>query len=197
MIRSRTASAWERSRRPFRKARFVNSPRSAGRAPARTTSARTVRRISGPPWQLISSVSSPVYEWGPFRKAIEDIVEDGPRLRGDDLTVVEMMGEEYVKGPHRSEQAPGNPFRRRPADPNQADPPDAGRRRNGGYGVPGDHGIRVSLRPVCLQASAFSGPLRAGRIKIFRYSPSPRLFVVRVSSFCMAMWMIRRSWAFM
>jgi hypothetical protein len=33
-IMSATASAWVRSMRPFRKARFVNSPGSAGRAPA-------------------------------------------------------------------------------------------------------------------------------------------------------------------
>ena len=83
---------------------------------------------------------------GSLQKGDEDIVEDGPRLRGHDLAVVEMMGEKCVKGPRRSEQAPGNPFRLCPADPNQADPPDAGRRRNGGYGVPADHGIRVSLR---------------------------------------------------
>ena len=35
-------------------------PRSAGRAPVWKTASSTVRRISGPPWQLISSVSSPV-----------------------------------------------------------------------------------------------------------------------------------------
>ena len=133
---------------------------------------------------------------GSLQKGDEDLVEDGTRLRGDDLAVVEVVGKESGKRPGRPEQPPGDPFRRRSADADQADPPDAGRGRDGCDGVPEGHGIRASLDRR-RQASAWSGPLRAGRITIFRYSPSPRLFVVRVSSFCMAMWMTRRSWAFM
>jgi len=64
VIISCTASAWARSRRPLRNARRVNSPGSAGRAPARRTAVRTSSRMRGPPWQWISSVSSPVKERG-------------------------------------------------------------------------------------------------------------------------------------
>ena len=46
--------------RPFRKARSVNSPGSASRAPA-ATAARTISASSATlPWTLISMTSSPV-----------------------------------------------------------------------------------------------------------------------------------------
>ena len=59
-ITSITASAWERSIFPFKNARLVNSPGSAGLAPFLITVSRTFLTTNVPPWQLISTVSSPV-----------------------------------------------------------------------------------------------------------------------------------------
>ena len=59
-IRSMTASACARSSRPFRKARFENSPGSASRAPLRRRASIPSRRMSGPPWQWNSTMSSQV-----------------------------------------------------------------------------------------------------------------------------------------
>ena len=59
-IRSRTASAWVRSMRPCRKARCVNSPGRASRAPASRAAAPAGSRITGDPCAAISSTSSPV-----------------------------------------------------------------------------------------------------------------------------------------
>ena len=55
-----TASARVRSMRPFRKARWVNSPGPAGRNPLRVRRERS-RWITGMlPWEMISALSSPV-----------------------------------------------------------------------------------------------------------------------------------------
>ena len=56
-----TASACDKSIRPFKNARFVNSPGSAGRAPCLITVSRTFFMTVTPPWQLISTTSSLVY----------------------------------------------------------------------------------------------------------------------------------------
>jgi len=45
---------------PFRNARRVNSPAAAGSAPAANAAESTIFVIKKPPWQLISTVSSPV-----------------------------------------------------------------------------------------------------------------------------------------
>ena len=55
-----TASARERSMRPFKKARFVNSPGAAGSAPFVNSASSTRRGATVPPCVLISTVSSPV-----------------------------------------------------------------------------------------------------------------------------------------
>ena len=83
-IRSATASACARSIRPLRNARLVNSPLSAIRAPAsmsRRTSSCWTKRL---PWQLISTVSSPVKECG-ARNTVQTTVSNiGCSLSGDD-----------------------------------------------------------------------------------------------------------------
>jgi len=48
-MRSITASAWVRSILPLRNARRVNSPGSAGRAPAANTARRTSSATTAPP----------------------------------------------------------------------------------------------------------------------------------------------------
>src|SRR5664280_1746830 len=58
-IRSATASAWLRSIRPLRNARFVNSPGSAGRHPRAPRSSSRVWAMNGLPCALISRRSSP------------------------------------------------------------------------------------------------------------------------------------------
>ena len=59
-IRAARASARVRSRRPLRKARWLNSPGLARRAPALSTSSSTRRTASRPPWQCSSTTSSRV-----------------------------------------------------------------------------------------------------------------------------------------
>src|SRR5262249_48041318 len=59
-IRSAVASACTRSTFRFCRARRVNSPGSAGRAPAATQAATTSPGTSRPPWVAISIWSSPV-----------------------------------------------------------------------------------------------------------------------------------------
>ena len=59
-IKSATASACARSMRPLRKARRVNSPGSASRAPFASTVSRTIFAARIPPWQVISTTSSRV-----------------------------------------------------------------------------------------------------------------------------------------
>ena len=49
LITSMTASAWDRSIRPFKNARFVNSPGSAGLAPYWITVSRIFFIIRTPP----------------------------------------------------------------------------------------------------------------------------------------------------
>ncbi len=68
-IRSAIPSAWARSIRPLRKALRVNSPGSAVRAPARMTACRISRWMNSEPWQEISTVSSPVNDFG-ARKSV-------------------------------------------------------------------------------------------------------------------------------
>ena len=58
LITSITASAWDRSIRPFKKARFVNSPGSASLAPYFNTVSRSFFITTTPPWQSISTTSS-------------------------------------------------------------------------------------------------------------------------------------------
>ena len=55
---SMTDSAWLKSIRPFKNARLVNSPGSAGLAPFFSTTSKIRRITSVPPWQSISTVSS-------------------------------------------------------------------------------------------------------------------------------------------
>ena len=57
---SRTASACIRSRRPFRNARFVNSPGSAILASCCIRASQIFCIMKGPPWVCISTTSSPV-----------------------------------------------------------------------------------------------------------------------------------------
>src|SRR3712207_8887844 len=57
-IRSMTASACVKSIRPFKKARFVNSPGSAIRAPCLMRSCKMSFVTAIPPWELISITSS-------------------------------------------------------------------------------------------------------------------------------------------
>ena len=59
-IRSATASACARSSLPSRKARRVNSPGSARRAPASRQAPSTACITIGPPWPCSSSTASPV-----------------------------------------------------------------------------------------------------------------------------------------
>ena len=59
---------------------------------------------------------------GSLQKGDENLVEDGARRRGDDLAVVEVMGEK-ISGGQGAEKPPGDPLRRRSADADQADPP--------------------------------------------------------------------------
>ena len=70
VIISITASAWDKSILPFKKALFVNSPGSASLAPAFITVSKTLLVETTPPWQLISIVSSAVKLLGPFIKLI-------------------------------------------------------------------------------------------------------------------------------
>ena len=57
---STTASACVRSMRPFKKARLVNSPASACRAPSANSASSAARSTTGEPWHCSSAVSSPV-----------------------------------------------------------------------------------------------------------------------------------------
>jgi hypothetical protein len=63
-MRSATLSAWARSSLPLRKARRVNSPGSARRAPSSRQRASSICMTTGPPWPWSSMTSSPVKEWG-------------------------------------------------------------------------------------------------------------------------------------
>ena len=64
-IISATASACVRSILPLRKARRVNSPRSASRAPQARHASSTEASRTGPPWHWNSATSSPVKVLGP------------------------------------------------------------------------------------------------------------------------------------
>ncbi len=64
-ISSATASAALRSSLPFRKARRVNSPGPAGRAPAWNSARRVSPATAGLPWTCSSTTSSPVALRGP------------------------------------------------------------------------------------------------------------------------------------
>ncbi len=68
-IRSATASAWARSSLPLRKARRLNSPGSASRAPRSRQRASSICMTTGPPWPCSSSTSSPVKECGPGKNS--------------------------------------------------------------------------------------------------------------------------------
>jgi hypothetical protein len=70
-IKSRIASAWTRLILRFVRARRVNSPGAAKRAPIETVKSRISRTITGEPWQLISITSSPVAESGALKKVIK------------------------------------------------------------------------------------------------------------------------------
>ena len=59
-IRSATASAWARSRRPLRKARSLNSPGRAWRAPSSTQTWTRRRSTAGLPCACSSATCSPV-----------------------------------------------------------------------------------------------------------------------------------------
>ena len=59
-----TASASVKSMRPFRNARFVNSPGPACLAPSLNSSPSASLSTTGEPWHCSSAVSSPVYECG-------------------------------------------------------------------------------------------------------------------------------------
>ena len=66
-IMSAMPSAAESEILPFTKARIVNSPAFAGRAPAASTALKTARESSTPPWQCSSTTSSPVKECGALK----------------------------------------------------------------------------------------------------------------------------------
>ena len=59
-MRSATASAWAKSIWPFKKARSLNSPGRASRAPAASTAFNSICITTGPPWPCSSTESSPV-----------------------------------------------------------------------------------------------------------------------------------------
>ena len=59
-MRSATASAWARSSLPFRKARWLNSPAAAWRAPRPMQRATSARSTTGLPCACSSTTSSPV-----------------------------------------------------------------------------------------------------------------------------------------
>ena len=63
-IKSATASAWAKSIWPLRKARSLNSPGRARRAPAASTAFNSICITTGPPWPCSSTTSSPVKELG-------------------------------------------------------------------------------------------------------------------------------------
>ena len=63
-MRSAIASACARSMRSLRKARNVNSPALAGRAPSSQTRSSTMRETTTPPWPCSSRTSSPVNDPG-------------------------------------------------------------------------------------------------------------------------------------
>ena len=65
-IISITASAWLKSILPFKNALFVNSPGSASLAPFSMQSSSILLAAKIPPWQFISTISSLVYDLGPF-----------------------------------------------------------------------------------------------------------------------------------
>jgi len=138
---SRTASAWVRSRRSFRKARFVNSP------PGRTRPGPQNLFEDGPEdertavtvdlQRVFAGVGA-----GFLQKGDEDLVEDGACRRINDVAVVEVVGEK-ISGGRGGKKAPGDPLRRRSADADQTDPPDPGRGGDGCNGVPEGHRIRA------------------------------------------------------
>ena len=64
-IRSATASAWTRSSLPLRKARWLNSPGPAWRAPSSQQRSTSRRSSTGLPWACSSTTSSPVKLCGP------------------------------------------------------------------------------------------------------------------------------------
>jgi hypothetical protein len=59
-ITPRTASAWVKSIRPAKKARIVNSPAAAGRAPAAIAAATIDSSIGNDPTAWISTLGDPV-----------------------------------------------------------------------------------------------------------------------------------------
>ena len=69
-IRSATASACDKSILPFRKARCVNSPGAAKRAPLAMSFCRICCWMNVEPWQPNSTTSSPVNEWGARKTVI-------------------------------------------------------------------------------------------------------------------------------
>ena len=71
-IRSATPSACARSILPFIKARRVNSPGSAVRAPHSISRLTISRCIHREPWQDISATSSPVNERGALKTVTTD-----------------------------------------------------------------------------------------------------------------------------
>ena len=64
LITSATASACAKSILLFKKARRVNSPGSACRAPNSIQRANKICINAVPPWACSSNTSSPVYEYG-------------------------------------------------------------------------------------------------------------------------------------
>ena len=65
---SATASAWQRSIFPFKKARRVNSPGWATTQPKEKQASNNSAETTTPPWQETSITSSPVYECGAGKK---------------------------------------------------------------------------------------------------------------------------------
>ena len=63
-MKSMTASAWDKSIRPFKNARLVYSPGSAILAPCVMVSSSMRLIVKIPPWQLISIISSRVKVFG-------------------------------------------------------------------------------------------------------------------------------------
>ena len=148
MTRSWTASACTRSRRPRRKARNVNSPGSASRAPAEVAAATICLRITGLPCPLISMTSSPVYERGPGKYVAST------RSRGAASSRIHSVGQR--RAPRLQTRRRGeNPARDGdcacPAHSDDADAPRTRWRRDGDDRVVGDEHPRPRPAAPCVK----------------------------------------------
>ena len=149
-ITSRTASAWVKSRRPERKARRVNSPGWARRAPCSRTRARIRRQhpVAGVAVDLHHVF--PGIGVGGLHPGEEHFVDDLP-LGVDDVPQIEPVGAPGLAGSVGAEDAPGDGGRLRAAETDDADARLARGGGNGGNGIgrvrPGHAGPAASSWP--------------------------------------------------